>query len=257
MYATRLILLVLVLALAGGCSTPPKAKAEKTPPTPLAFNAQDPYEGFNRAVFKFNLTVHETVGKPIAKGYNALPSPLRTGISNFFTNLGTPLTIIHDLLQGKGEKAVTDFMRFSINTVFGLGGLLDIATEAGIQYQPEDFGQTLYTWGVWRESSFLMLPILGPYTTREAAGALVDAGVDPAYNTLLDANGDTQLALRTLEGVDEYSKNVDLIDQLKDQPDPYVFVREAYLQHRLNLLYDGHPPMPQLDDIDLEDGNSR
>ncbi len=246
-----LVIVFLLLALTG-CSTQPTKKSE-IPAEPTSFVVEDPYEDFNRAMFRFNLAVHETVGKPIARAYNSLPSPVKTGAHNFFTNLGVPLTVVHDLLQGKVEKAATDFMRFSINTVFGLGGLLDIASEAGMTYQPEDLGQTLYIWGVWEQTSYLMLPILGPYTTREAAGAAVDAAADPVYTTLLETNGDTRAALYVLEGVDTYSNNVQLIDQLKDQPDPYLFVREAYLQHRMNLLYDGNPPVPEVDDIDLDD----
>jgi phospholipid-binding lipoprotein MlaA len=219
---------------------------------PAPFNEKDPYEPFNRRIFQFNMAVHNSIGKPLAKGYNHLPFVVRKGTRNFLSNLGTPWTVINDVLQGKGEKALTDFMRFTINTVFGLGGLLDIATEAGIDYQPEDLGQTLYVWGVWDEASFVMLPILGPYTTREAAGSLVEVFSDPTYNALLDANGDVKLALLTLDGLDTYSRNADLIDQLKDQPDPYLFVREAYFQHRARLIYDGNPPQQDIDDIDLE-----
>lgn len=238
-------LMMLILVFSMGVSA-----AEQPDPSP--FNPNDPYESFNRKMFAFNMALHNTVGKPVAEAYNALPSPVRTGIHNFFTNLGTPLTVIHDLLQGKGEKAATDFMRFAINTVFGLGGLLDIATEAGMTYQPEDFGQTLYAWGVWDESSFLMLPVLGPYTTREAVGGVIDMGVDPSYQAILDANGDVQLALRSLEGIDSYARIQSLLDQMETQPDPYLFVRESYIQYRLGLLYDGQPPQPDIDDIDLE-----
>ena len=244
-----LLVWLFTLSIGGyAIAQPPQATSETSAP----FNQNDPYEAFNRKMFAFNLALHHSIGKPLITAYDALPSPVRTGVHNFVTNLGTPLTVVHDLLQGKGEKAATDFMRFVINTVFGLGGLLDIATEAGITYQPEDLGQTLYVWGVWDEASYLMLPVLGPYTTREAVGSAVDGWTDPVYTAILDTNGNVQLALRTLDGVDSYARVQPLLDQVEGQPDPYIFVRESYLQHRMGLLYDGQPPQPDIDDIDLE-----
>lgn len=244
-----LLVWLFTLSIGGyAIAQPPQATSEISAP----FNQNDPYEAFNRKMFAFNLALHHSIGKPLITAYDALPSPVRTGVHNFVTNLGTPLTVVHDLLQGKGEKAATDFMRFVLNTVFGLGGLLDIATEAGMTYQPEDLGQTLYVWGVWDEASYLMLPVLGPYTTREAVGGVVDAWADPVYTAILDANGNVQLGLRTLDGVDSYARVQPFLDQVKGQPDPYIFVRESYLQHRMGLLYDGQSPQPDIDDIDLE-----
>ena len=244
-----LLVWIFTLSIGGYAMAQP---AQATTEISAPFSQNDPYEAFNRKMFAFNLALHHSVGKPIVTAYDALPSPMRTGIRNFVTHLGTPLTVVHDLLQGKGEKAVTDFMRFVINTVFGLGGTLDIATEAGMRYQPEDLGQTLYAWGLWDEASFLMLPVLGPYTTREAVGGAVDAWADPVYTAILNANGNVKLALRTLDGIDRYAQVQPFLDQLNEQPDPYIFVRESYLQHRMGLLYDGQPPQPDIDDIDLE-----
>jgi len=250
----RYALLGLLLIVIGGCASTPRQadtpSAQASPPP--AFNEQDPYETFNRRMFAFNMAVHDSIGKPVARAYNSLPSPVRTGIHNFITNLGVPLTVVHDVLQGKVEKGATDLMRFAINTVFGLGGLLDIASEAGMTYQPEDLGQTLYVWGIWDGASYLMLPILGPYTTRELAGGVGDAWLDPAYQAILDADGDVRVAVTTLKGLDTYARIQPMLDQLEDQPDPYVFVRESYLQYRMGLLFDGAPPQPDLDDIDLE-----
>lgn len=246
------LVFLMILGTGAGQASEPEAVVSDESPVSAPFNPQDPYESFNRKMFAFNMAVHESLGRPVASAYNALPSPVRTGVHNFFTNLGVPLTVIHDALQGKGEKAATDFMRFAINTVFGLGGLLDIATEAGMEYQPEDLGQTLYVWGVWDEASYLMLPLLGPYTTREAFGRSVDAVGDPAYTAILDARGDVQLAWRTLNGLDTYARVQPMLEQLESQPDPYIFVRESYLQYRMNLLYDGQPPVADIDDIDLE-----
>lgn len=219
---------------------------------PEPFDQSDPYESFNRSMLDFNMGVHRTLGRPIARAYDSLPAPAQKGLHNFFTNLTVPWTFLNDVLQGKGEKAATDFMRFAINTVFGLGGLLDIATEAGMDYQKEDLGQTLYAWGVWPRANFLILPLLGPYTTREAVGAGAQMAWDPVYDALLEADGDVELAMRLLDATRSYAENAVLLDQLESQPDPYIFIREAYYQHRLDLIYDGHPPAPQdIDDIEL------
>jgi len=238
-----LISFLMLFAINGWC-------AMDTSPQP--FDQRDPYESFNRSMLKFNMGVHRTIGRPIAQAYDRLPPPAQKGLHNFFTNLTVPWTFLNDLLQGKGEKAATDFMRFALNTVLGLGGVLDIAREAGMTYQKEDLGQTLYAWGVWTDAHFLILPFLGPYTTREAAGAGVQMAWDPAYDALLQANGNVKLAMRLLDATRSYAENAALLDQLESQPDPYIFLREAYFQHRLNLIYDGHPPVPQdIDDIDL------
>ncbi len=242
---SRVVLIILLLFSCSSWSGQPSTQASP-------FDQKDPYESFNRAMLDFNMEVHRTVGRPIARAYDRLPAPVQKGVHNFFTNLTVPWTFINDLLQGKGGKAATDFMRFAINTVFGLGGVLDIASEARMTYQKEDLGQTLYAWGVWPRANFIMLPLLGPYTTREAVGAGVQMGWDPIYDALLKADGDVKLAMRLLDATRGYAENAALLDQLESQPDPYIFIRESYYQHRLNLIYDGHPPLPQdIDDIDL------
>ncbi len=243
---SRILLPILLVVAASSWGGP----ATTTQPDP--FDQTDPYEQFNRSMLDFNMGVHRTIGRPIARAYDSLPAPAQKGLHNFFTNLTVPWTFLNDVLQGKGEKAATDFMRFAINTVLGLGGVLDIASEAGMAYQKEDLGQTLYAWGLWPQAHFLILPLLGPYTTREAVGAGAQMAWDPAYDALLQANGDVKLALRLLDATRSYAENAVLLDQLESQPDPYIFIREAYYQHRLNLIYDGHPPAPQdIDDIDL------
>ncbi|SIO17090.1 phospholipid-binding lipoprotein MlaA [Sulfurivirga caldicuralii] len=240
-----LLLFGLLLVSIGSWGAQPASQPEP-------FDQSDPYESFNRSMFDFNMGVHRTLGRPIARAYDSLPAPAQKGLHNFFTNLSVPWTFLNDVLQGKGGKAATDFMRFAINTMFGLGGLLDIATEAGMDYQKEDLGQTLYAWGVWPRANFLILPLLGPYTTREAVGAGAQMAWDPVYDALLEADGDVELAMRLLDTTRSYAENAVLLDQLESQPDPYIFIREAYYQHRLDLIYDGHPPVPQdIDDIDL------
>jgi len=213
----------------------------------------DPYEPFNRAMFKFNMVFHNTIGAPLAHAYlKIVPQPIQTGLSNFFDNLAIPIHTLNSFLQGKGKEGLEGVMSFSLNTVFGLGGLIDIATPSGLNPPQEDFGQTLYKWGLWPESHYLVLPIFGPYTTRSLFGNGIDDTVDPIYlqkGTLLS---DNHWQLNTTSNFIKYSKATPFIDELKNQPDPYIFARESYFQYRKNRLYDGHPPVETLDDFDFE-----
>lgn len=223
--------------------------AETKPP----MNDKDPYESYNRAIYSFNLGFNDYIGEPVANAYNNyLPSPVKTGVSNFFQNLKEPLNIVNAALQGKAEATLTSFMRLAFNTTFGLFGLLDIATEAGLEYQKEDLGQTLYVWGVWEESSFFMVPILGPYTTRELVGGSIDAIYNPTYPYLIQTDLEGRTWLFIGEKFVDYTKVAHLVDEMKAQPDPYIFMRESYLQYRTNLIYDGNPPQPNLDDFNFE-----
>jgi len=219
-----------------------------------AMNSKDPYESFNRVMFDFNMDFNDTVGKPIADAYNGiLPQPARTGIDNVFDNLKTPLSAINCFLQGKVEDGLSEIMRFSINSTFGLFGLLDIAEPAGLEAKKEDLGQTLYHWGVWTESNYLVLPIIGSYTTRELVGSGVDSVYDPVYRTVLkDAEISDRAMIYMGDKFVKYTKVVKLLEDIKTQPDPYVFSRESYLQYRTNQIYDGKAPQPVLDDFNFE-----
>lgn len=221
---------------------------------PAAMNPVDPYESFNRLMFDFNMGFNDTVGKPIADAYNGiLPQPARTGISNVFDNLKTPLSAINCFLQGKPEDGFSEIMRFTLNTTFGLFGLLDIAEPAGLEAKKEDLGQTLYHWGVWNESSYLVLPIVGSYTTRELVGGITESSVDPIYTTILeDTDTSGRIMIFMGDKFNSYTKVVKLLEDIKNQPDPYVFSRESYLQYRTNLIYDGQPPQTNLDDFNFE-----
>src|SRR5471032_3070838 len=137
-------------------------------------NPRDPYEKFNRAMFKFNDTVDQVALKPAATAYrNVLPTFVQTGVNNFFGNLADAWSAVNNLLQGKGEAGMTDVTRFALNSTLGLAGLLDIASEAGLQKHKEDFGQTLGHWGV-PSGPYLMLPILGPSTVRDTVALPLD-----------------------------------------------------------------------------------
>lgn len=222
-------------------------------PIDTVMNTEDPYEDFNRAMFEFNLDFNDKVGIPLSNAYETvLPQPARTGISNFFDNLTTPLSAINSFLQGKVEDGLSEIMRFSINSTFGLFGILDIATEAGLKAKNEDFGQTLYHWGLWDKSSYLVLPILGPYTTRGLTGRLLDSSIDPVYDYVIKTDDEGRVWIFTTNGLVQFAEVADLIEQVKTQPDPYIFSRESYLQLRTNEIYDGKAPQPALDDFIFE-----
>lgn len=201
-------------------------------------NPSDPYENFNRSMWEFNKKADSYVLKPVAEGYKAVtPDPVEKGISNFFSNLGEIPTVINDLLQFKIGKAFHDTGRFLINSTLGLAGFLDPATEMGLERQPEDFGQTLATWGVG-EGAYLMLPLLGPSTGRDLSGKIVDSAVlYSPYDELNDTQ--TMIFLRGLDVVQTRAGLLGLQEQLESSPDDYQLVRDVYLQRREFLINDG------------------
>ncbi len=221
----------LLALLASSCAT------VDGPPNP-----DDPLESYNRAMFAFNETVDEYAVKPVAKGYKAItPQFVDTGISNFFSNLDDILVIINDLLQGKFEQALKDLARFIYNTTFGLGGFIDVATGFGLPKNHEDFGQTLAYWGVG-SGPYVVLPILGPSTVRDTAGFAVDVSYfDPVFNSI-DETG-TKWSAAAVKFIDiraDLLSAGNIIDETA--PDKYAFIRDAWLQRRKNLIYDGNPP---------------
>ena len=253
---------LIYLLLVGVLSISQSALAEDeftvkqtTEPRPVStvMNSDDPYEAYNRKMFAFNMAFNDTFGKPAADAYNSVvPQPARTGISNFFDNLSTPVSAINCFLQGKVEDGLSEIMRFAMNSTFGLLGLIDIAEPAGLPAKNEDLGQTLYHWGVWDQSSYLVLPIIGPYTTRSLFGGVVDTVYDPVYPDLIATETNGRVWIYMGNGFIEYTKVVNLIEDMKSQPDPYVFSRESYLQFRTNEIYDGKAPQPSLDDFNFE-----
>ncbi len=236
---SKLFTIIILSFLAAGCAS-------------TGSNPQDPYEGFNRKVWDFNKGVDKAILKPVAKGYKAItPDVVETGVSNFFSNIGEVPTIINDVLQFKLGKALKDTGRFLINTTLGLGGLLDPATDMGIEHQPEDFGQTLATWGVG-DGSYIMLPFLGPSTTRDLVGQGVDSFV--IYNLYEELENDTQteIGLRLLDIIQTRAGLLSLEDQLNSAPDDYTLIRDVYLQRRQFLIHDGKPPIED-DECEFEE----
>ncbi|MGH8460842.1 MAG: MlaA family lipoprotein [Stenotrophobium sp.] len=203
----------------------------------------DPLEPLNRATYAFNTQLDHYIARPAAKGYRAaLPKEIQDGFRNFFDNLTYPTVIINDALQGKLSQSGWDTTRFLMNTTFGLAGFLDPASMVGLDKHDEDFGQTLGYWGVgagW----YLMIPLLGPSTNRDLVGRIGNTLTNP----LIFAPASVSIPTTGLSFVQTRAQLLGVDSIIDQQFDPYVFVRSAYLQHRENLIYDGHPPKEDYD----------
>ena len=233
----RLCAVALLAGLVSGCATTGGG------------SARDPLQPLNRAIFGFNETFDEVLMKPVAEGYRAvLPEMVRTGVTNFFSNIEDVWIAANNLLQGKPENALQDVMRVAINTVIGLGGLIDVASDAGLDKHNEDFGQTLGRWGVG-SGPYLVLPFLGPSTLRDGIGLFaVNNAADPVWN--LD-HIPTRNTLYAGRAVDYRANALDAVRIMEEAAlDKYRFVRDAHLQRRRSLIYDGDPPRER------EPGNS-
>jgi phospholipid-binding lipoprotein MlaA len=208
-------------------------------------NPKDPLESFNRAIFTFNDTLDQAAVKPAATFYQSvLPSFVQTGVGNFFGNLGDVWTAVNNLMQGKLEDGTSDIMRVALNSTLGLGGLLDIGSEAGMVKHREDFGQTLGKWGV-APGPYVVLPIFGPSTLRDTAAFPIDFKADPwAYKDPVNVrNIGTALRL-----VDRRAAVLDASNLIEEAAlDKYSFVRDAYLQRRASQIRDNGPE-PDSDD---------
>lgn len=216
----------------------------------------DPLERMNRATYRFNAAIDRAVLKPVATGYrNGVPRVVRTGIGNVLSNLAFPTTIINDLLQLKLKDAAVDLGRFAINSTLGIGGLLDPASHFGIPRNNEDFGQTLGRWGV-PSGPYVVLPLFGPSTLRDAPSLLVDAQTD--LRVQLDLETEEKVALGVLTVVDRRAELLAIDPSIDAAYDPYAFVRNVWLQRREYQVRDGEvpddPPPDELEDPDvLED----
>ncbi|MGJ7508486.1 MlaA family lipoprotein [Variovorax sp. GT1P44] len=219
---------VFALILMTGCATGPNA------------NPADPLEPLNRQVARFNDAVDDAVLRPVATVYQkALPSPVRTGVNNFFSNLTDAWSFVNSVAQLKLQDSAQTFMRLNVNTVFGLGGILDVATELGIDRHYEDFGQTLGRWGV-PSGPYLVLPLLGPSTVRDASALVVDVNGDPV-NFINDIP--VRNSMYALRLVDLRSRLLRASALLDDAAlDRYSFTRDAFLARRRNEVHDGDLP---------------
>lgn len=206
------------------------------------YEPNDPLESINRPIYAFNMTADKYVLRPVAKGYvAAVPSPIRTGIGNFIDNFFYPRVILHDLLQGKFAQAGQDTGRLLLNSTFGLAGFLDPATIVGWEKNDEDLGQTLGRWGVG-DGWYLMLPFFGPSSNRDLVGMVGDNWTEP-LQYLENVEFRDRVIITGVTAIDSRAGLLDLDSILEQQLDPYVFMRTAYLQKRLNEVYDGNPPL--------------
>jgi phospholipid-binding lipoprotein MlaA len=224
----RAWLLAAACALAlGGCASGPNA------------NPRDPFEPFNRSMMQLNESLDAVLLKPTATAYRSfVPPVLRTGVSNFFGNLSDAWSFVNSALQLKLQNAGEDALRVGVNTFFGLGGLLDIASTLNIERHREDFGQTLGRWGV-PPGPYLVLPLLGPSTLRDTAALPIDRKGDPVRNV---HPGDARNELYLLRAVDARSNLLRASSVLDEAAlDKYSFTRDAYLQRRRADIFDNEP----------------
>jgi len=233
------IALTLALAAAAGCAS----TGERDP--------RDPLEPLNRAVYRFNEGLDEAVAKPVATAYrDAVPEPLRTYVRNFFGNIADLFIGVNNILQGKPDDGLQDWMRFVVNSFFGVFGINDVASDMGFEKHNEDFGQTLGRWGLG-DGAYLVLPLLGPSTLRDGAGTAADLYFDPVGELSPVRLRNSAVVLR-LTGA-----RADLLDagRLLEEAalDKYVFLRDAYLQRRRSLIYDGRPPREEREEQDREE----
>ena len=237
------LVFALTLSALAGCAT-------------TANNPRDPFEGFNRAMFSFNDTLDGAIIKPVAQGYQSvLPPVIRAGVSNFFSNVDDLWQAFNNAFQGKIDEALQDVMRFSVNSVMGIGGVLDIASDMGLQKHNEDFGQTLGKWGLG-SGPYLVLPFFGPSSLRDGGGLLVDWHYDPVFRV---SNVPSRNILITVRAIDARADLLGTTDVLEQAAlDKYTFVRDAFFQYRRSQIYDGNAPREEsgasldADDADLK-----
>lgn len=229
----RTAALVTAVALTSGCAT-------------TQGNPRDPWEGVNRSVFSFNEGLDKAIIKPVAQGYDAVaPLPVKIGINNFFSNIADVFIAVNNLLQGKLNDAASDTGRVMINTTVGILGLIDVASSIGIEKHEEDFGQTLGRWGV-EDGPYVVLPLFGPRTLRDTAGLVVDLKLDPVANEGHVATRNTLVTTRLIDQRAELLPAEGVIEGAA--LDKYSYLRDAYLQRRKSLIYDGKPPAEKFDD---------
>jgi len=226
-------LLILSLVLAGCAGT----QSRHTDPE------NDPWEGYNRKVYAFNDGLDKVV-RPVAVAYDKItPDPVQRGFGNFFRNLDAPVTYVNLVLQGKFKESVETIGRFLVNSTIGLLGFFDLASKWGLPYYNEDLGQTLATWG-YEDSRYLMLPVFGPSTFRDGTGRLVDSYYHPVGRVL---HGSNEWGLWIFRGIDTRARYLDQDAELQQAYDPYVLMRDVWIQNRQYQIYDGDPPMMDYD----------
>jgi len=204
------------------------------------FQIKDPLEKYNRKIFSFNESVDKCCIEYVARAYRkGMPKFARTSIRNFLNNLYSPISVFNSVLQGKTDNSLSNFSSFLINTTVGIGGIFDVAGKKGINYNQEDFGQTLGHYG-FNYGFYIVLPILGPSSGRDFSGFLVDKSVNPIELNFLDIGGEEnfinsnyRIGIAMMSGIDKRESFIDIIDDIRqDSFDPYATLRSAYIQRR-------------------------
>ena len=221
---------------------------------------KDCFEGLNRATFSLNQGLDKVIFKPVAKGYRKLPSPIRSGTSNALENISSLITIPNNILQGEFRKAGINTGRFVVNTTVGILGIFDVATKMDFpDYEREDYGQTFGAWG-FGAGCYLVLPVIGPSTVRDAFGSFVNVlGGDPYYNASVHGNNqyldkDIYMTTKIVSGIDFRAKNLESIDNLeKNSMDFYASVRSLYLQDRQQKIRNSNPTIDIMYEGDWEE----
>ncbi len=238
--ALRLLALIMLAALATGCAA-----------VPGRTTSNDPYEGFNRKVDKFNDTLDRAALKPAAKAYKKVtPRFVRAGISNFFANIEYPTTVVNQFLQGKFGLGLRDTGRLLVNTTIGIGGLFDVASKMNLPANDEDFGQTLAVWGV-PAGPYLVLPFFGPSNFRDGPSRIPDVYTDGLH--YLDIKPIERWGLRAVDVINERAELLSAEQTLNKVYDRYAFLRDVWVQRREYAIFDGNPPVDDLEDESLED----
>jgi phospholipid-binding lipoprotein MlaA len=235
-------MMTVLAAVLGGCATNKAAEQE----------INDPFEPVNRVTYQINDWGDKFILRPVAKGYEWLaPDFVRTGINNFYENLGYPMDIVNALLQGKFKQALSDTGRLALNSTLGLAGFLDPATDVGLPRHEEDFGQTMGVWGI-PQGPYLVIPFFGPRTARSGAGNLFDALYHPQVQM---RNSSLRTKINIMYFIHLRSTLLGVDKEIQRAFDPYAFVRDAYLQNRRYLVYDGNLPDEDLffEDEEFED----
>ncbi len=237
---------VFVLSIAGCASTPSQQR-----------DPRDPWEGYNRGMHKFNTDFDNAFMKPIAKGYQLItPEPVDRGITNFFNNIADITSAVNNLLQFKLNRTGSDIGRIAVNSTAGVLGFFDVATNLGLPSYKEDFGQTLGYWGI-ESGPYFVIPILGPSSARDTVGLAGDIVVDPFFSINKDEVYWGVIGLRVIDRRADLLTASTILEEAA--VDPYTFLRDAYLQRRRNLVYDGNPPDNDYEadfwDDDIEDGS--
>ena len=223
-------------------------------------SVKDCFEKVNRGIFAFNQALDNTIFEPLAKGYRHIPAPIRKGTGNALTNLGNLITVPNNLLQGDIKAAGVNSLRFAVNTTLGILGIFDPATGMGFERQDkEDYGQTFGKWGIG-PGCYVVLPILGPSTVRDAAGSVANfVGGDPWYNVTVanDTNyfNETDYYLtRATSGIDFRAKNIESFENLQENSiDFYASIRSLYLQDRQQKILNSEKVTDTMDDSDWEE----